>query len=88
MTGPLAICVLAYCLVAEGHTRRCAPHDEPDAVIQIQRPLTYAQTADLRPGFTSIEHRACARLANEMPPPINHRLTEFYVRHQPRKQKP
>jgi hypothetical protein len=77
---PLAICVLAYCLIAEGHSWRCAPPHESDVVSTVERPLDYAQTGDLRPGFTTVEHRACARLANELAPPINHRLTEFYVR--------
>lgn len=80
----LAICVLAYCLIAEGHTSRCAPPGVRDAVTTVERPLDYAQTGDLRPDFTTVEHRACARLANDLKPPINQRLTEFYVRHDKR----
>ncbi len=89
MTAPLAICVLAYCLIAEGHTRQCVlDPGEPDAMVRVERPLTYPQLEGIGPGFTTVEHRACARIANEIAPPINYRLTEFFVKRQPRKQAP
>jgi hypothetical protein len=79
--NPIAICVLAYCLIAEGHTRQCAPAHEEDALVKVEKPLDFALTADLGPGFTSIEHRACVRLANDLSPPINYRRVDLFVKH-------
>lgn len=76
------ICLIAACLIAEGSARRCAV--EPDAMVTIERPITWVDTADLRAGFTSREQRACERIARELDLPINHRLVSHQIerRHQ------
>jgi hypothetical protein len=89
VTAPLAICVLAYCLIAEGHARQCVLDPSvKDAVVRVERPLNFPQMEGLGPGFTSIEHRACVRLANDLPTPINYRRVDLHVRRQKHEQTP
>lgn len=67
------ICIIASCLIAEGTVATC--DREPESMVRIDRPLTYADVADLKPGgVVSIERRACSRIAAEYPYPANWRL--------------
>lgn len=67
------ICIIASCLIAEGTAGKCDA--EPGSMVRIDRPLTYADVADLEPGgVVSIERRACSRIAAEYPYPANWRL--------------
>jgi hypothetical protein len=84
MTGPLAICVLAYCLITEGHARQCVlDPGVKDAVVRVERPLEFPLLEGFGPGFTTVEHRACAAIAGTHTPPANYRLTEFFVTRKP-----
>lgn len=72
------ICLIAACLIAEGHTHRC--DREPDSMVIIERPITWRDTADMTgTRLYSREMQACARMVIEMPFPANHRLVTFSV---------
>ena len=73
------ICLIAACLIAEGHTWRC--DREPDSMTSLERPITWVDTADLPAGFTSREQRACKRIADELmeKAPPNYRLVSHQV---------
>lgn len=67
------ICIIASCLIAEGTVATC--DREPGSVVRIDRPLTYADVADLPArGVISVERRACSRIAADYPYPANWRL--------------
>jgi hypothetical protein len=73
-----AICLIAACLIAEGTARRCDP--EPDSMVAIERPIGFADTADLPLSrLATRDHRACARIAAELPYPANWRLVSFQI---------
>lgn len=78
----IATCVIWFCLIAEGTARQCAAHTADDETyFKIERPLGYAETADLPPNrFVSIEGRACDRIVENINLPINHRRVTHYVR--------
>lgn len=73
------ICLIAACLIAEGHTRLC--DREPESMTSLERPITWVDTADLPAGFTSREQRACERIARELmeKAPPNYRLVSHQV---------
>lgn len=72
------ICLIAACLIAEESARRC--DRAPDAMVSIERPITWAETADLPArGFVSVEQRACERIAREIVLPVNFRLVSHQV---------